>query len=48
MLIDNPAKNSCELASGAKLAITVGNENTTIAGDILASPIIWICLIVAS
>ena len=35
VLIDHAAENSYELASGAELAVTVGDDTTAIAGDIL-------------
>lgn len=35
VLIDHAAENSYELASGAVLAVTVGDDTTAIAGDIL-------------
>ncbi|MHC1755123.1 MAG: DUF2117 family protein [Methanosarcina sp.] len=35
VLIDHAAENTYELASGAELAITVGDDTTAIAGDIL-------------
>ncbi|KKG10063.1 DUF2117 family protein [Methanosarcina sp. 2.H.A.1B.4] len=35
VLIDHDAENSYELASGAKLAVTIGDDTTAIAGDIL-------------
>ena len=35
MLIDHAAENSYELASGAELAVTIGDDTTAIAGDIL-------------
>ncbi len=35
VLIDHTAENSYELASGAELAVTIGDDTTAIAGDIL-------------
>ncbi|WP_239451021.1 DUF2117 family protein [Methanosarcina horonobensis] len=35
VLIDHTAENTFELAAGAKLAVTVGDDTTAIAGDIL-------------
>jgi len=35
VLIDHAAENSYELAKGAELAVTVGDDTTAIAGDIL-------------
>ncbi|MDD4250284.1 MAG: DUF2117 family protein [Methanosarcina sp.] len=35
VLIDHAAENSYELASGAELAVTIGDDTTAIAGDIL-------------